>query len=92
MVIDGIKVLADSQLSNAEIIQYVSEEKRLWEKSQKRIGMLEISLDGDEVIVKATEKSPIRRVRRITGYLSSIDNFNDAKVAECSDRAQHCKH
>ena len=92
MVIDGIKVLADSQLSREEILQYVGEEKKLWEKSNKRIGLLEISLDGEEVIVKATEKSPIRRVRRITGYLSCIDNFNDAKVAECSDRTQHCKH
>ena len=90
MVIDGIKVLADSQLTNEEIIQYVGEEKRLWESTNKKLGLLEISLDGDEIIVKATEKSPIRRVRRITGYLSSIDNFNDAKVAECSDRTQHC--
>lgn len=50
---------------------------------------MELGLDGEEIIVKATEKSPIRRVRRITGYLSSIDNFNDAKVAECRSRVTH---
>lgn len=31
----------------------------------------------------------IRRVRRITGYLSTIDRFNDAKVAELRDRKPH---
>lgn len=31
----------------------------------------------------------IRRIRRITGYLSSIDRFNDAKKAELKDRRPH---
>ncbi|MGE5395956.1 MAG: anaerobic ribonucleoside-triphosphate reductase [Chitinophagales bacterium] len=31
----------------------------------------------------------IRRVRRITGYLSTVDRFNDAKVAELKDRKSH---
>lgn len=31
----------------------------------------------------------IRRVRRITGYLSTVDRFNDAKVAELNDRIAH---
>ncbi|MGI5853237.1 MAG: anaerobic ribonucleoside-triphosphate reductase [Bacillota bacterium] len=33
----------------------------------------------------------IRRVRRITGYLSTIDRFNEAKVAELKDRKAHLK-
>ncbi|MCW2278867.1 anaerobic ribonucleoside triphosphate reductase [Heliophilum fasciatum] len=32
----------------------------------------------------------ISRVRRITGYLSTLDNFNDAKKAEEANRATHC--
>ncbi len=32
----------------------------------------------------------IRRVRRITGYLSTVDRFNDAKRAELRDRRAHC--
>ncbi|MGI6065327.1 MAG: anaerobic ribonucleoside-triphosphate reductase [Bacillota bacterium] len=31
----------------------------------------------------------IRRVRRITGYFSTVDRFNDAKVAELNDRVPH---
>ena len=31
----------------------------------------------------------IRRVRRITGYLSTVDRFNDAKQAELRDRSKH---
>jgi ribonucleoside-triphosphate reductase len=31
----------------------------------------------------------IRRVRRITGYLSTVDRFNDAKVAELKARVVH---
>lgn len=91
MVVDGIKVLADAELSNEEIMYYIEEEKRLWENRNKKLGQLELSLDGGEIVVKATERSPIRRVRRITGYLSTIDNFNDAKVAECNDRTRHYK-
>ncbi|MBS4023688.1 MAG: anaerobic ribonucleoside-triphosphate reductase [Dethiobacter sp.] len=32
----------------------------------------------------------IRRIRRITGYLSTEDRFNSAKQAELRDRKQHC--
>ncbi len=31
----------------------------------------------------------IRRVRRITGYLSTVDRFNDGKVSELRDRLPH---
>jgi ribonucleoside-triphosphate reductase len=31
----------------------------------------------------------IRRIRRITGYLSTVDRFNDAKQAELRDRLPH---
>jgi ribonucleoside-triphosphate reductase len=31
----------------------------------------------------------IRRVRRITGYLSTVDRFNDSKVSELKDRVVH---
>jgi anaerobic ribonucleoside-triphosphate reductase len=33
--------------------------------------------------------SDIRRVRRITGYLSTVDRFNEGKVAELMDRIPH---
>lgn len=33
----------------------------------------------------------IRRIRRITGYLSTVDRFNDAKQAELRNRVGHLK-
>jgi len=33
----------------------------------------------------------IKRVRRITGYLSTVDRFNDAKQAELRDRTSHLR-
>lgn len=33
--------------------------------------------------------SDIRRIRRITGYLSTVDRFNDAKKEELADRHSH---
>ena len=89
MLIDGVNVIADPVLTPEDIQYFVAEEKRLWKDKNKQLGHLELGLDGEEVILKATEKSPIRRVRRITGYLSSIDNFNDAKAAECRSRVTH---
>jgi ribonucleoside-triphosphate reductase (formate) len=38
---------------------------------------------------KVCGSEDIRRIRRITGYLSTIDRFNDAKQAELHDRAVH---
>lgn len=35
------------------------------------------------------DSSEIRRIRRITGYLSTIDRFNDAKRAELKMRTKH---
>ncbi|NMC33090.1 MAG: hypothetical protein GYA36_11655 [Veillonellaceae bacterium] len=89
MFIDGVKVIADPTFSAEEIQYFVAEEKRLWQNKNKQLGQLALELDGEEVILKGTEKSPIRRIRRITGYLSSIDNFNDAKIAECRARVTH---
>jgi len=37
----------------------------------------------------ACQGQQIRRVRRITGYLSTVDRFNDAKLAELKDRRPH---
>ncbi|WP_345787109.1 anaerobic ribonucleoside-triphosphate reductase [Desulfotomaculum nigrificans] len=34
-------------------------------------------------------KSDIRLIRRITGYLSTVDRFNDAKQEELKNRVVH---
>lgn len=40
----------------------------------------------------ACGSTAIRRIRRITGYLSTVERFNDAKQAELKDRVTHVRH
>jgi anaerobic ribonucleoside-triphosphate reductase activating protein len=89
MLVNGVKVAADPALTNEEITAIVEDELQAWQRQGKNLGKVELSVDGEEVIIKAVEKSPVRRVRRITGYLSNVDNFNDAKRAECASRTTH---
>lgn len=42
-----------------------------------------------ESVCPACQSGSIRRIRRITGYLSTVDRFNDAKRAELADRVAH---
>lgn len=89
MVVQGIVVTADPALAHEEIMSIMDAEIEQWQKRGKALSRVELIVDGEEVIVKAVEKSPVRRIRRITGYLSSVDNFNDAKRAECGQRVSH---
>jgi hypothetical protein len=89
MLIKGITVIADQELLDEEIAAIVDDEIQLWQERSKTLGSVKLSLDGDNIVVTASEKSPIRRIRRITGYLSNLENFNDAKHSECTDRKVH---
>lgn len=90
-IIDGIKVDYDDAIEQDELLIYVSQEKDIYQKKGKILGSMEVRIDGDEVEIKSNEKSPIQRVRRITGYLSNANNFNDAKKAELNARVAHMK-
>jgi ribonucleoside-triphosphate reductase len=46
-------------------------------------------IDTDSCPSCSTES--IRRVRRITGYLSEVENFNDAKITELRQRVSHSR-
>ena len=89
MVIDDVLVNTDGAVTEDEIRQIVAEEMDLWRVKGKELWKVEMVLDGDEIIVKAFEKSPIKRIRRITGYLSTEDRFNPSKQAELRDRKSH---
>ncbi|BBB91124.1 MAG TPA: anaerobic ribonucleoside-triphosphate reductase [Methylomusa anaerophila] len=89
MMIGGIRIAAQEGITEQEIRDILHEEKALWQAKGRRLGEVSLTLDGDEIIVKATERSPIKRIRRITGYLSTSDRFNDAKQAELSQRIAH---
>ncbi|HWR42068.1 anaerobic ribonucleoside-triphosphate reductase [Sporomusa sp.] len=89
MIIEGVKVVAEPGITEEEIRSIVEEEIQLWDRKGKELGEVQLKVEGDEIVVKAAERSPIKRVRRITGYLSTEDRFNSAKQAELSDRRSH---
>lgn len=91
MLIDGINVRAEKGVTEEEIHAVLAEEKQLWEKTSKNLGEIFISVENDELVVKAFERSPIKRVRRITGYLSTVERFNDAKQSELFERVKHVR-
>jgi len=89
MIINGVNIIAPAELSDHEIETVVNDEIKLWASKNKTLAAVELSVEDDNILVTATEKSPIRRVRRITGYLSNMENFNDAKQAELAQRKTH---
>ena len=88
-IVDNVHVTADPSLTISEIQQIIAEEMLDWQQKGKLISSVEMTVEGDQIIVRSVEKSPIKRVRRITGYLSNIENFNDAKRDELATRAKH---
>jgi len=76
-------------MTDEEMKQYVEQEIEIWKNKKKYILRIDIYLDDEEIVIKAQEKSPIKRVRRITGYLSEITNFNSSKRAELAVREVH---
>ena len=89
-MVNQVAVEYDPSLTVAEMTSIVEDELKMWKDNQKELARVELTLDGDNVVVKAVEKSPVRRVRRITGYLSNMENFNDAKQDELGARYKHC--
>jgi hypothetical protein len=76
-------------MAEAEAVQYVKEELVLWRAKGKQLDKVIFQIDGDEVVIQSFERSPIHRVRRITGYLADMGNFNNSKRAELADRLVH---
>lgn len=89
MIIENVKIIAEEGITEEEIQSILAEEKQLWNSRGKNLGKLELTISGDEIVVKSIERSSIKRVRRITGYLSTEEKFNDAKHAELKARIPH---
>ncbi|MBP2643836.1 MAG: hypothetical protein H6Q67_1723 [Firmicutes bacterium] len=85
-VIKGILVSFNDSLTDVEVNNCVDLEIAEWRKNSKPIDTITLTIEGDGIIIETHEKSPIRRIRRITGYLSEVSNFNDSKRQELSDR------
>lgn len=86
-----VTVIYPEDVSAAEIKGTVDSIINEWPKEHgsKVLGSIVVELDGDEFVFRSFEKSPIVRTRRITGYLSNLDNFGDHKKAEEKDRVAH---
>jgi len=88
-IINGVRVTYCEDITEREAEEYANEEIKLWADNGKELSSIFITVDGGEVVIEGKEKSPIRRIRRITGYLSEITNFNDGKRNELVDRRNH---
>lgn len=84
----GIKITCPDDMDRDEAVSYVDEELAL--NPKMKLVRMDISLTAD---LNGVELHPvydtITRVRRITGYLSTVEKFNDAKRAEERDRVAH---
>ena len=82
---EGCTVELDEREKQA-YIDYVQKKN-----SGQQIKSLIVKLDGDYVDLKyEVVPIPFQRIRRITGYLSEVKQFNDAKQDELKDRVKHC--
>ena len=89
-----MEVIIDGDVNITEKFKndIIAEEVHYWQSQDKEVGEVRISKDKDndaKVIIASLPKQKIKRVRRITGYLSAVENFNDAKRAELNDRVNH---
>ncbi|MDQ0286822.1 anaerobic ribonucleoside-triphosphate reductase activating protein [Desulfofundulus luciae] len=87
--VDGVKVVYSPGVSEEEARTLVQEEIARFSQAGKRLSKVEIDIDGEDYVIKSWEVSPIRRIRRITGYLAETDSWNSAKLAELRDRVIH---
>ena len=89
-----MKVIIDGDVNITEKFKndIIAEEVHYWQSKDKEVGEVRISKDKDndaKVVIASLPKQKIKRVRRITGYLSAVENFNDAKKSELNDRSVH---
>lgn len=88
-IIDNFILNYPDEMTIEEAQEYIPIAKQIWEddgKSFKSLGGVVLTLNGDDVYVNP--QPIIRRVRRITGYLSEVSNINQAKTAEIANRVE----
>jgi anaerobic ribonucleoside-triphosphate reductase activating protein len=82
-------IQTDVELTAAETMAIEGYAREDADAAGQGIDHVDVWLEGDELCMKTYFESDIRRVRRITGYLSTIDRFNDGKKAELANRQTH---
>ena len=86
MLIDNIKINCETEISEAEARAYCKLERQL--KPHMTLIALDIEIAGDDVVL-TPHYDTVVRLRRITGYLSTLPRFGDSKKAEAHDRVSH---
>lgn len=89
LIVDEVKVLVEGfEPSTAEIREYI---KLAREDSDEAIAEIKLVQNENGCIDMdyRPKDKPFERICRITGYLSTLDRFNDAKRAEVADRVSH---
>ena len=84
MIVNNVKVNCNEEISEKEAAEYVN----MMKSPEKRLVELDVKIKDDDVVL-TPHYDTIVRVRRITGYLSNVNNFNSAKKHEQSDRVKH---
>ena len=79
-IIDGIEVVGNIDPEEAE--HYVK-------RAPKGTTLVKVETDGEWVNLTYCDRVPFERIRRVTGYLSSVARWNNGKVAELRDRVKH---
>ncbi|MCW2278588.1 anaerobic ribonucleoside-triphosphate reductase [Heliophilum fasciatum] len=82
-VLDGSVLTAQEQSEIMAAAQQVIEEDKVYMPHTVEVWR------EDGLCFRVCGEVPIERIRRITGYLSKVNNFNDAKKAELEHRVSH---
>ena len=85
ITVDGIKIVCNVKIGKKEVRKYIKFEKERF--PYKKIDELCIEINGDDVLLKPRFQT-IVRLRRITGYMSNVNNFNQAKKEEANDSSR----
>jgi predicted translin family RNA/ssDNA-binding protein len=77
-------------LNPAEKEEILRQARELQKDSGEEIAKIHVWTDSDGYLsFQPYFTRKIKRIRRITGYFSRVENFNDAKKAELYDRVVH---
>ena len=88
MLLKGVNIEKPEDMENREAANLVIDEYGDISAYSKIVIQYDAE-DEQYVTMQAFKRSPITRIRRVSGYLSSDKNFNDAKKAELRDRVKH---
>lgn len=85
-----MKINIIGNVTQTEIDSIIKDEEERYAARGKELAEIEIvEISTEELEVRTKAKTVINRVRRITGYLSTLERFNDGKQEELKDRVVH---